>query len=285
MGWDGPILTDSGGFQLMSLQGLLRIDDNGVDLQSPVDGSHHRLTPELTMEIQRRLAVDIAMVLDHCPAADAPDAYKREAMERSTAWAARCLAAPRASGQAVFGIVQGGTDLDLRRAHLEAISALDPDGLALGGLAVGEGPAEMDRVVRAIGPQLPRGKPRYLMGVGYPRDLVAAARAGMDLFDCVVPTRHARNGQLFTWAGRWNIANAQHRLDESPVDPTCGCPTCRGHSRAYLRHLYQSKEILYAILATQHNLTFYQEVMRRIREAIRAGDEAAFAELESQVPT
>ncbi len=290
MGWDGPILTDSGGFQLMSLESLLRIDEGGADLASPHDGSRHRLTPERAMEIQRRLGVDIAMVLDHCPAADTSDTFKREAMDRSTRWAEICLRQERAPGQAVFGIVQGGTDLSLRRKHLADLAALQPDGLALGGLAVGEGPAEMDRVVSAIAPELPGDKPRYLMGVGYPRDLVASVCAGMDLFDCVVPTRHARNGQLFvrptanadaaegkgsaTGPGldRINIANARHRLDPAPPDPACGCDTCRHHSRAYLRHLYLTREVLYSILATGHNLAFYQDLMRRLREAIRAGD-------------
>ncbi len=282
MGWDGPILTDSGGFQLMSLESLLRIDDHGADLASPHDGSRHRLTPELAMEIQRRLGVDIAMVLDHCPAADTSPEFKREAMDRSTRWAEICLRQDRAPGQAMFGIVQGGTDLALRREHLAAIAGLQPDGLALGGLAVGEGPEEMDRVVSAIAPEMPADKPRYLMGVGYPRDLVASVRGGIDLFDCVVPTRHARNGQLFTSQGRINIANARHRLDPGPIDPACDCDTCRTASRAYLRHLYQTREILYSILATHHNLSFYQRLMRQLRTAIRQGDEEALRRLQTQ---
>ncbi|MFH2006015.1 MAG: tRNA guanosine(34) transglycosylase Tgt [bacterium] len=284
MGWDGPILTDSGGFQLMSLESLLRIDDDGVDLRSPADGSKHRLTPQFVMEIQRRLGVDIAMVLDHCPAADATEAFKREAMDRSTRWAEICLAEPRNPGQAVFGIVQGGTDLTARREHLAAIAALNPDGLALGGLAVGEGPDEMDRVVSAIAPALPVAKPRYLMGVGFPRDLVASVRGGVDLFDCVIPTRHARNGQLFTWEGRINIANARFRTDDAPPEPTCDCATCKLHTRAYLRHLYSAKEILYSVLATQHNLRFYQLLMGRMRQAILAGDAPALAELQERAP-
>lgn len=271
MGWDGPILTDSGGFQLMSLESLLRIDDRGADLASPHDGSRHRLTPELAMEIQRHLGVDIAMVLDHCPSADSSETVKREAMERSTRWAEICLAQDRAPGQAVFAIVQGGTDLSLRRDHLATLSGLGPDGLALGGLAVGEGPEEMDRVVSAIAPEMDAHKPRYLMGVGYPRDIVASVRAGVDLFDCVVPTRHARNGQLFTSEGRINIANARHRLDPNPPDPACDCATCRRFSRATLRHLYQTREILYAVLATHHNLAFYQRLLGRLRDAITAG--------------
>jgi len=284
MGWDGPILTDSGGFQLMSLESLLRVDDEGVDLRSPVDGSKHRLTPQLVMEIQRRLGVDIAMVLDNCPAADTTEAFKREAMDRTTRWAEICLGEPRKPGQAVFGIVQGGTDLSLRREHLTAIAGLEPDGLALGGLAVGEGPEEMDRVVSAIAPELPTAKPRYLMGVGFPRDLVASARAGIDLFDCVVPTRHARNGQLFTWEGRINIANARFRTDDSPPEPTCDCATCTRHTRSYLRHLYSAKEILYSVLATQHNLRFYQLLMGRIRQAILSDDAPALAELLERAP-
>ncbi|MDY0000473.1 MAG: tRNA guanosine(34) transglycosylase Tgt [Polyangia bacterium] len=280
MGWQGPILTDSGGFQLMSLASLLRIDDDGAFLASPHDGSRHRLTPALAMEIQRRLGVDIAMVLDHCPPADASPEFKREAMDRSSRWAARCLEQDRAPGQAVFGIVQGGTDLSLRREHLETIAGLGPDGLALGGLAVGEGPEEMDRVVGAIAPEMPADKPRYLMGVGYPRDLVVSARAGIDLFDCVVPTRHARNGQLFTSKGRLNIANARHRLDPAPIEEGCDCEACTLHGRAYLRHLYMTREILYSVLATAHNLTFYQRLMGRIREAIQKDDAEGLEALE-----
>ncbi len=282
MGWDGPILTDSGGFQLMSLKSMLRIDDEGVDLRSPIDGSRHRLTPALVMEVQRRLGVDIAMVFDHCPAADASDAFKREAMDRSTRWAAQCLDQPRAPGQAVFGIVQGGVDLALRREHLAAIAELAPDGLALGGLAVGEGPQEMDRVVSAIAPEMPAEKPRYLMGVGFPRDLVASVQGGIDLFDCVIPTRHARNGQLFTPEGRINIANSRFRHDDGPVDPECDCLTCQRFTLAYLKHLYQTKEILYSTLATTHNLRFYQRLMRRLRQAIMDNNKARLAALSAQ---
>ncbi len=279
MGWDGPILTDSGGFQLMSLSTLLCVDEDGVDLRAPADGSRHRLTPAQVMETQRRLGVDIAMVLDHCPAADASDSFKRDAMERSTRWARICLDQPRGPGQAVFGIVQGGVDLDLRRQHLAAIAELEPDGLALGGLAVGEGPEEMDRVVSQTAPQMPSRKPRYLMGVGFPRDIVASVRGGMDLFDCVIPTRHARNGQLFTAKGRINIANARFRTDSSPPDPGCDCTTCQRFSRAYLRHLYSTKEILYSTLATTHNLRFYQRLMRDLREAILGADTSRLEEL------
>lgn len=282
MGWDGPILTDSGGFQLMSLQAMLAIDDEGVDLRSPVDGSRHRLTPALVMEIQRRLGVDIAMVFDQCPAADATDAFKREAMDRSTRWAEQCVTQPRAPGQAVFGIVQGGVDLALRREHLAAIAQLAPDGLALGGLAVGEGPQEMDRVVSAIAPEMPSDKPRYLMGVGFPRDLVASVQNGIDMFDCVIPTRHARNGQLFTGEGRINIANARFRTDGGPVDPECDCATCQRYTLAYLRHLYQTKEILYSTFATQHNLRFYQRLMAQLREAILHQDQSRLNALTAQ---
>ncbi len=282
MGWDGPILTDSGGFQLMSLQSLLKIDDEGVDLRSPVDGGLHRYTPELVMDIQRRLGVDIAMVLDHCPAADAEEDFKRQAMDRSTRWAAQCLTQPRAPGQAVFGIVQGGVDLDLRREHLAAIAELEPDGLALGGLAVGEGPVEMDRVVSAIAPEMPAHKPRYLMGVGFPRDLVASVRGGIDLFDCVIPTRHARNGQMFTAEGKINIANSRFRTDDQPPDPGCDCATCQRFTRSYLRHLYTTKEILYSTLATQHNLRFYQRLMASLRQAILDDDQPRLDELSAQ---
>jgi queuine tRNA-ribosyltransferase len=283
MGWDRPILTDSGGFQLMSLQSLLKVDETGFDLRSPVDGSRHRLTPARIMEVQRRLGVDIAMVLDHCPAADAPAEAKRAAMDRSTRWAEICVSEPRRPGQAVFAIVQGGTDLALRHAHLAQLRPLDPSGFALGGLAVGEGTAEMDRVVTAMAPALPDDRPRYLMGVGLPRDLVASVRSGMDLFDCVIPTRNARNGQLFTWQGKVNISNACHRLDPAPVDPECGCATCRRFSRAYLRHLHLTNDILYSVLATEHNLSFYAELMRRLREAIVAGDGAAMDVLQRRM--
>ena len=211
--------------------------------------------------------------------------FKREAMDRSTRWAKICVDEPRNPGQAVFGIVQGGTDLDRRREHLEALAELGTEGLALGGLAVGEGPEEMDRVVSAIAPEMPADRPRYLMGVGYPRDLVASVRNGIDLFDCVVPTRHARNGQLFTWEGRLNIANSRFRLDDAPPDPTCDCATCTRFSRSYLRHLYGAKEILYSILATQHNLRFYQRLMRQMREAILARDAPLLTELLGKAPS
>jgi queuine tRNA-ribosyltransferase len=272
--WDRAILTDSGGFQVFSLAALNEVDDDGVTFRSHIDGSKHRLTPEVSINIQRILGSDIAMCFDQCPPGDADDATHDLAMRRTTAWAARCRAAPRAPGQALFGIVQGGIDTQRRLAHMAEITALDFDGHALGGLAVGEQLDDTYRILDEVAHLLPRDKPRYLMGVGTPADLTRAIAAGIDMFDCVMPTRNARNGYLFTTAGRVNIPNAAHRADPSPIDPECPCHTCRTHSRAYLRHLYLSKEILYSRLATLHNLTFYARHVRAIRDDILArGDQ------------
>jgi len=273
--WDRPILTDSGGFQVFSLAGINEIDDDGVTFRSHIDGSKHRLTPEVSMEIQRVLGSDIAMVFDQCPPGDAPADVQEVALARTTAWAKRSLAAPHATGQAVFGIVQGGTDLERRKRHLGEITALGFDGHALGGLAVGESVEETYRVLDEVAHLLPADRPRYLMGVGTPQDLERGIAAGIDMFDCVMPTRNARNGYLFAAGGRVNIPNAANRLDLGPIDPTCPCSTCRTHSRAYLRHLYQAKEILYARLATLHNLTFYALHVRRLRERILAEGQRA----------
>ena len=274
--WDRPILTDSGGFQVFSLAKLNDIDDDGVTFRSHIDGSKHRLTPEVSMAIQAALGSDIAMVFDQCPPGDADDATHELALARTTAWAKRSLAAPHAPGQAVFGIVQGGIDTARRLRHMAEITALDFDGHALGGLAVGESIADTYRILDEVAHLLPANRPRYLMGVGTPTDLEKGIAAGIDMFDCVMPTRNARNGYLFVQSGpRVNIPNAANRLDLGPIDPECPCATCRTHSRAYLRHLYLAKEILYARLATLHNLTFYARHVRAIRDRILAdGDRA-----------
>jgi queuine tRNA-ribosyltransferase len=266
--WDRPILTDSGGFQVFSLAAINEIDDDGVTFRSHIDGSRHRLTPEVSMDIQRVLGSDIAMVFDQCPPGDAPAEVHEVALARTTAWAKRSRNAPHAEGQAVFGIVQGGIDTARRLRHMKEITALDFDGHALGGLAVGESVDDTYRILDEVAHQLPPDRPRYLMGVGTPADLERGIAAGVDMFDCVMPTRNARNGYLFAAGGRVNIPNAANRLDLGPIDPECPCPTCRTHSRAYLRHLYLAKEILYARLATMHNLAFYARHVRRLRERI-----------------
>jgi queuine tRNA-ribosyltransferase len=271
MAWSGAILTDSGGFQVFSLRERRTIDEDGVTFRSHLDGSAQRLTPERAMGIQALLGSDIAMAFDDCPPSDAPAEVVAAAMARTTRWARRCALAPRAPGQLRFGIVQGGTDLALRHAHLEEIAALPFDGVALGGLGVGEPPPLMHEVVAATAPLMPFGRPRYLMGVGTPEDLRAGIRAGIDMFDCVMPTRNARNGQLFVRAGRINIANAQHRDDPRPIEEGCPCECCSTYSRAYLSHLFHAKELLYYRLATIHNLQHYLDLARRARAAIIAG--------------
>ncbi len=273
--WDRPILTDSGGFQVFSLAAINEIDDDGVTFRSHIDGSKHRLTPEVSMHIQKVLGSDIAMCFDQCPPGDAPQDVQEVALARTTAWAARCRRAERAEGQALFGIVQGGIDTSRRLRHMAEITPLDFDGHALGGLAVGEKVEDTYRVLDEVAHVLPADKPRYLMGVGTPTDLERGIAAGIDMFDCVMPTRNARNGYLFTAQGRVNIPNAKHRTDLGPIDPECPCSTCRTHSRAYLRHLYIAKEILYSRLATLHNLTFYARHVRAIRDRILAEGQRA----------
>jgi len=278
MGWGGLILTDSGGFQIISLRSLqTRLDDEGVTFRSHIDGSEHRLDPQRVMAVQAALGSDIAMAFDHCPPSDAPWALIEEAMARTTRWASECLEQPRPPHQVRFGIVQGGLDLGLRMRHLEQIGELPFDGLALGGLSVGETPEQMVEVLEQVVPRMPPDRPRYLMGVGRPEDLVAAIGCGVDMFDCVMPTRNARNGQLFTDTGRIVITNACHREDPGPIDSTCGCATCQRFSRAYLSHLYRAKEILYSRLATIHNLHHVLDLVRRAREAVVGGRYAAFA--------
>ena len=269
-GWRRPILTDSGGFQVFSLAGINKIDDDGVTFASHLDGSRHRLTPEVSMQIQGVLGSDIAMAFDQCPPGDATAEVLDRAMARTTAWADRCLAAPRPAGQALFGIVQGGVDLDRRRRHLAQLASRTFDGIAIGGLSVGEPIAEMHRVLDAFAHELPAERPRYLMGVGTPLDLERGVAAGVDMFDCVMPTRNARNGYLFTSQGKVTISNARFKTDLGPVDPACPCTTCRDHSRAYLRHLHMAGEITYTRLATLHNLTFYARHLRSLRDRILA---------------
>ncbi len=277
MAWPHALLTDSGGFQVFSLSSQNRIDDDGVTFKSHLDGSTLRLTPEESMRIQGLLGADVAMLFDECPPADAPRDVIERAMRRTTAWARRSLAAPGPERQARFGIVQGGTHVDLRLAHLDEIGGLAVDGVAIGGLSVGEPIPEMYRVLAEVAPKLPADRPRYLMGVGTPSDLVAAIGHGVDLFDCVLPTRNARTGQALTWRGRVNLKQARHKDDERPLDPACDCATCATFSRAYLHHLVRSKEMLGPRLLTQHNLHFYGALGRAARGAIEAGRYALWA--------
>jgi queuine tRNA-ribosyltransferase len=282
MGWPRPILTDSGGFQVFSLASLRQIDEDGVRFRSPVDGADVHLRPETAMDVQRALASDIAMAFDDCTAYPATEAQARESMQRSMRWALRSYDhyyRDHPPGH-LFGIVQGGMYEALRQESIESLSQRDFPGFAIGGLAVGEAEPERLRVLDCVGPRLPADRPRYLMGVGYPQDIVAAVARGVDMFDCVMPTRHARNGHLFTAAGAINIRNAIHQRDPGPIDPTCGCATCRRYSRAYLRHLDQCNEILGVRLTTLHNLHFYLNLMREIRAAIVGG---RFAELAARV--
>jgi len=272
-GWPGPILTDSGGFQVFSLAPLRKIREEGVEFRSHLDGTPLVLTPEKSIEIQQALASDIMMAFDECPAQPSTRETNIEALERTTRWAERCLRA-RETGRgtgALFGIVQGGLFEDLRRRHAEEMIPLGFDGYAIGGVSVGEPRAEVHRIVHASVGLLPEDRPRYLMGVGRPEELVEFVGAGVDMFDCVMPTRNARNGQLFTSRGVVNIKREEYARDPGPIDAECDCPTCRGYSRAYLRHLYRTGEILAARLNTLHNVYFYQRVMARCREAVRQG--------------
>lgn len=268
MAWDGPILTDSGGFQVFSLSDLNKVDDEGVTFKSHLDGSTHRFTPELSMEIQRALGSNIVMAFDECPPYPATPEQVQSAMRRTVAWAQRGLDTPLQSHQMRFGIVQGGLYEDLRQQSAEEITALPFDGFAIGGLSIGETPDLMQKMARYTAPLLPRDRPRYLMGVGRPEDLIEGVRAGIDLFDCVMPTRNARNGLLFTSQGKVRIANARYADDNTPLDPNCACDTCRKYSRAYLRHLFVAGEVLSARLNTLHNLFFYLNLMKQMRTAI-----------------
>jgi queuine tRNA-ribosyltransferase len=277
MAWPHALLTDSGGYQVFSLSTLRELDDSGVMFRSHLDGSKHALTPERAMQVQALLGSDIAMVLDECPPGGAPLQDIEQALRRTTAWAERCLRVPRPQGQACFGIVQGGTSEELRLAHLGEIAAMDFDGIALGGFSVGEPIEEMYRLLGVLGPQLPHERPHYLMGVGTPVDLLRAVGSGIDMFDCVLPTRNARNGQALTWGGRVNLKQLRHKQDDSPLDARCDCPVCTRYSRAYLRHLVHAGEMLGGRLLTQHNLSFYAALMRAARCAIVEQRYAAFA--------
>jgi len=272
MHWDGPILTDSGGFQVWSLAELRKLSEEGVRFQSPINGDPVFLTPERSIAIQQALGADIIMQFDECTPYPATPAQARDSMELSARWGARCKAAHAGEGGALFGIVQGGMYEDLRRDSLARLTDLGFDGYALGGLSVGETEAERLHVLDAVGALLPADRPRYLMGVGTPRDLVQAVGRGIDMFDCVMPTRNARNGHLFTREGVVRLRNARFRSQEGPLDPECGCYTCRNYSRAYLHHLDRCNEMLGSRLNTYHNLWYYQQLMQRMRRAIESRD-------------
>jgi queuine tRNA-ribosyltransferase len=291
-GWRGPWLTDSGGFQITSLADRVTLDEEGVTFASPLDGQRRRLTPESAMAVQEALGADVAMALDECQpvrgraahaalAPDRPGASRGEsalaaAVDRTLRWAERCVRSHRRPDQALFGIVQGGASEPLRRASARATAGLGFDGFAHGGLGLGEEASARGDLLGAVHAELPPASPRYLMGFGQPADLVRAVECGVDLFDCVIPTRHARHGVLFTSQGRLSIRNAAHKGDTSPPDRACACPACRDHGRAYLRHLFLVNEMLGARLATLHNLRFYLDLMARARAAIAAGRFRAF---------
>lgn len=269
-GWDGPILTDSGGFQLFSLAANTKVNEAGAVFRSHVDGRRFELSPERAIEIQEELGSDVAMVLDHVVPLPSEPAMVRDAMERTIRWAIRCRDRQTRSDQAQFAIVQGGLDLELRVDCARRLAELDFPGYAVGGLSVGESPAEMYEILSATLPEIPADRPRYLMGVGRPQDLLEAIARGIDLFDCVLPTRNGRNATAFTQRGLVRLRNQQFRLDDRPLDPGCPCPACR-HSLGYLRHLFTSGEMLGPILLTAHNLTYYQRLLTAAREAIRDG--------------
>ena len=271
MNWSGPILTDSGGFQVWSLKELRKLSEEGVHFASPVNGDKVFLSPERSVEVQHALGADIIMQFDECTPYPAAEPEARTSMELSARWARRCKEAHGDHASALFGIVQGGMHAPLRRESLQRLTEIGFDGYALGGLSVGETEDERLHVLDAIAPALPADRPRYLMGVGTPRDLVQAVARGLDLFDCVMPTRNARNGHLFTSEGVLRLRNARYRDDPAPLDPACDCPACTGYSRAYLHHLDRCNEMLGARLNTLHNLHYYQRLMRRMREAIDEG--------------
>ncbi len=272
MNWDGPILTDSGGFQVMSLAGLRKLTEEGVAFKSHIDGARHMLSPERSMEIQALLGSDIVMCFDECPSLPASEAEVAKSMALSMRWAARSREAfGDRPGHALFGIQQGGVTRELRAASAEKLREIGFDGYAVGGLAVGEGQAAMFGVLDYAPDMLPEDKPRYLMGVGKPDDIVGAVKRGIDMMDCVLPSRSGRTGQVFTRRGVVNIKNARHADDPRPLDEDCGCPACRGYSRAYLHHVFRSNEIISSMLLTWHNLQYYQDLMAGMREAIAAG--------------
>jgi queuine tRNA-ribosyltransferase len=270
MGWQGPTLTDSGGFQVFSLAQQVRVTEQAASFRSHLDGSAVELSPEVSMRIQERIGADVAMQLDHVVALPATREAVADAMQRSLRWAERCLAAHRREDQAVFGIVQGGLEPDLREESAVRLRGLGFDGFAVGGLSVGEGPEAMVATLRATVPHLPADRPRYLMGVGQPRDIIAAVAAGIDMFDCVLPTRCGRNSLVYTFDGQLRLRNAQHATDPRPLEADCPCLAC-GHSRSYLRHLFLAGEMLGPILASIHNLSFYQRLVARLRDGVLTG--------------
>jgi queuine tRNA-ribosyltransferase len=302
IGWQRPMLTDSGGFQVWSLGALRKISEEGTEFRSHIDGALCFLSPEISMEVQAALGAEIAMAFDECAPGEATLEEARQSMELTLRWAKRSreafdvaqvgnLRSLESQGattatstqvnnlryrQALFGIVQGASHLDLRRESLERTVEIGFDGYAIGGLSVGEAKPAMLEVIEEIAPRMPADKPRYLMGVGTPEDLIEAVARGVDMFDCVLPTRNGRNGQAFTSRGRLNIKNARYVDDQTPLDEACGCSVCRRHTRAFLRHLYQSGEMLASILLTHHNLAFFLDTMRRVRQAIRSGQFAKF---------
>ncbi len=282
MNWNRPILTDSGGYQVMSLSDLNKLTEEGVEFRSHLDGSKHMLSPERSMEIQRLLGSDIVMAFDECPRADRPRDEIAASMEMSMRWAKRSREGfnsgeEHAARSALFGIQQGSLDKELRQISAEKLIDIGFDGYAVGGLAVGEGQEAMFDVLDYAPEQLPKDRPRYLMGVGKPDDLVGAVERGIDMFDCVLPTRSGRNGQAFTWNGPLNMRNARHAEDTGPLDECCICPTCESYSRAYIHHLIKSGEILGAMLVTEHNLAFYQSLMQSMRDAISGQRFVTFA--------
>ena len=283
MNWERPILTDSGGYQVMSLSDLRKLTEKGVEFRSHIDGSKHMLTPERSMEIQRLLGSDIVMAFDECPRADRPRDEIAASMEMSMRWAKRSRDGFDAGGEhaeraALFGIQQGALDEELRRISADKLTDIGFDGYAIGGLAVGEGQEAMFATLDFAPQQLPQDRPRYLMGVGKPDDLVGAVERGVDMFDCVLPSRSGRNGQAFTWTGPLNLRNARFAEDTGPLDEKCACSVCATYSRAYLHHLNKAGEILGAMLMTEHNIAFYQQLMQAMRDAIAAGRFAAFAQ-------
>jgi len=288
MQWDGPMLTDSGGFQVFSLSGLRKIKEEGVTFASHIDGRRIFMGPEESMRIQSNLGSDIAMAFDECIENPAPREYVQKSCERTIRWLERCIAEHARlneqpdcvnPGQMLFGINQGGTYPDIRAWHMDEIAKLDCDGYAIGGLAVGEPTDVMYEIIDAVEPHMPEEKPRYLMGVGTPSNIIEAVARGVDFFDCVMPARNARHGKLYTWEGTINIKNERYKLDDEPIDSTCNCPACRSFSRAYVRHLLAAGEMLAMRLCVLHNLHFYNELMARIRKAI---DEGAFEQFRAR---
>ena len=291
MRWDGPMLPDSGGFQEFSLATLRKIKEEGVTFHSHVDGRKIFMGPEESMRIQSNLGSDIAMAFDECVENPAPYKYAKDSCERTLRWLERCKAEHDKlnslpdtvnPGQMLFGINQGATYADLRIWHMQQIAKIDCDGFAIGGLAVGEPTEVMYEIIDAVEPYMPADKPRYLMGVGTPSNIIEGVARGVDFFDCVMPARNARHGKLFTWSGTLNIKNAKYKLDESPIDPACDCPVCRNFSRAYLRHLFTAEEMLAMRLAVMHNLYFYNKLTQRIRESLDNGSFDAFREAYSK---